>query len=227
MLNTVYKITNKVNGRFYIGSTHDLEYRLKVHFTHKRASRVESDFYRDIDVFKKGNFKVESLLETEDSVLASREESRLIRENMGDELLYNKMVGASGRRVFYESDIIFIRELYNSKKLYINEAYEMYYKNIVSHRAFKKVWHGDTFKDTHYEVYTEENKAFHFALGQSRRGEINGKAVYKEFQVLDIRQRKKRGEDKQSVYKDYEYLNARGGFDMIWINKNWKYIQAN
>lgn len=225
-INIVYKITNKINNKFYIGSTQNFDYRMKTHFSFKRESRIDNDLYVDIDRYGEDNFTVDILLETTDKVEASREESRLIRQCTGNLLIYNKMTGASGRRVFYESDVVFIRELYDSKEYHINQAHKKYYDGIVSHRAFKKVWHGETFKDIKYEVYTKENKDFHFALGQSRRGEVNGKAIYKEYQVLDVRNRQKSGEDKQSVYEDYVHLNSKSAFDMIWANRNWKYIQA-
>lgn len=224
-MNIVYKITNKINKKFYIGSTKDLDGRMNVHFG-KRRLNDESEFYEDVEKYGEHSFKIDILLKTSDMVKASREESRLIRENADNALMYNKMVGASGRRVFYESDIVFIRDLYDSKSIYVRDAYKNYYEGTVSYRAFKKAWQGETFKDIHYHVYTKENKDFHFSWGQSRPGETNGKAIFKEYQVLDIRQRQKRGEEKQSVYEDYKYLNCKHGFYEIWTGKNWRNIQA-
>ena len=92
------------------------------------------------------DFDIEIIKETDDIVEASRLESYLIRNFENKSLLYNSSLGASGKRVFKEDDIIFIRNLYQEKRLYVSDAYEKYYKDKVTFRAFKKVWHGDTFK---------------------------------------------------------------------------------
>lgn len=184
----------------------------------------DSELYADIEKYGEKSFHIEILEENEDIIYISRTESTMIRKNRDDKLMYNKMMGASGRRVFYESDIVFIRSLYEGKNMYITQAYEKYYSKKVSFRAFKKVWHGDTFKDIYYHVYTEENKKFHFSLGQSRKGEVNRSAVFSEKDVIDIRTRQKNGEDKKDVKKDYEHLGAPHGFNEIWRGKNWKHV---
>ena len=156
----LYKITCRINNRYYIGSTSHIERRLKTHILWEINKRSQhNELHEDIVHYGIENFDIEILEQSEDKIIISRLESDTIRNNAEDKLLYNKSIGASGRRVFYESDIIFIRQLYDKKELYIKDAYEQYYKDIVSYRAFKKVWHGDTFKDIYYHVYTEENKA--------------------------------------------------------------------
>lgn len=226
MTSVVYKITNTINKKYYIGSSHDFEHRIQRHFNeYSKIKEPNKELYKDIEKYGKEFFKTDILFESDDSVEIARMESKLIRESADSKLMYNTTIGASGRRVFYESDVIFIRKLYSEKKMYITEAYKKYYEGIVSFRAFKKLWHGDTFKNISYEVYTQENKEFHFAKGQSRRGEINGRSVYKEVDVREIRRRKNKGELKSVVKKDYEYLGAPHGFDYIWNGKNWKYIK--
>lgn len=226
-MNVLYKITNKINDKFYIGSTDREEKRFKDHFKFlDRTINIQhNQLHMDIKELGIDNFSYEVLHKNEDKVLISRMESKMIRENKNNELMYNKMVGASGRRVFYESDIIFIRDLYAEKKLYITEAYDMYYKDIVSFRAFKKVWHGETFKDIHYDVYTQENKNWHFAKGQSRPGEKNRSAKLTEKEVLYIRSLRDNGHDRLKLYhSQYEDKISLTGFTDIWNNKNWTYL---
>lgn len=225
-MQTVYKITNVVNKRYYIGSTSNIEDRFSVHMSEDSKDKYPSnDFYKDIHTYGRDKFRIDIIYECKDIIEASRIESELIRSNKNDELIYNKMMGASGRRVFSDKDIIFIRNIYESKTMYIQEAYDEYYDEVVSFRAFKKAWHGDTFKDISYHVYTEENKRFHFSLGQSRKGEINRSAIFTEGDVIDIRTRKSKGEDKKSVKDDYAHLNAPHGFDGIWRGDNWKHVK--
>lgn len=226
LMQSVYKITNKLNNRYYIGSSSNVEQRIKAHYKNSRYKNIQpnNELYQDIRKYGEENFIVEILFENENIVEASRYESDIIKENIKDPLIYNKSIGASGRKVLRDSDIFFIRDLYQKKELYIADAYNKYYKDIISFRAFKKAWHGDSFKNIHYDVYTIENKKFHFSKGQSRPEEKNGRAIYSKQNVIDIRTRQKNGEDKQSVYQDYKYLNSKAGFDYIWNGKNWKSI---
>lgn len=73
-----------------------------------------------------------------------------------------------------------------------------------------------------YEVYTAENKKWHFSKGQSRPGSKNGKSSLKEEDVILIRKRRDNGEDYNIVYKDYKDKIQTGGFYSIWKNKTWK-----
>ena len=209
-LQIVYKVVNRVNQRYYIGSTGDKKERFMRHktdFLHKM--QPDNELYQDMVEYGLDKFDFLVISEMDSVVESSRLESSLIRENKGDPLMYNRSFGASGRRVFENSDIIFIRNLYQEKELYIVEAYKKYYNGVVSFRAFKKVWHGETFKSIHYHVYSSENKSFHFSLGQSRRGETNRSAVYSEKDVKEIRIRQKNGEDKKLVKQSYKHLTHR------------------
>lgn len=219
----LYKITCRINNRYYIGSTSHIERRLKTHILWEINKRSQhNELHEDIVHYGIENFDIEILEQSEDKIIISRLESNTIRNNAEDKLLYNKSIGASGRRVFYESDIIFIRQLYDKKELYIKDACEQYYKDIVSYRAFKKVWHGDTFKDIYYHVYTEENKAWHFAKGQSRPHEQNGRAKVTEKDVAFIRRCKRMGIAWQQVYnKRYKNILCSVAFKDIWDYKSW------
>lgn len=173
------------------------------------------------------DFDIEIIKETDDIVEASRLESYLIRNFENKSLLYNSSLGASGKRVFKEDDIIFIRNLYQEKRLYISDAYEKYYKDKVTFRAFKKVWHGDTFKDISQHVYTDENKRWHFSKGQSRPGNTNGRAVFSEEEVIEIRKLKNSGLDFNEVKNMYNDKNQTAplAFKGIWNYTTWKHIK--
>lgn len=230
-MQVVYKITNKINNKIYIGSTCDTIDRFNTHFNKykSQAKKTNSEMYKDMieNNLTINDFSIEIVEEFEDIVDASRLESKLIRGFKNKELLYNKSLGASGRRVFDEEDIVFIRNLYQQKKLYIFEAYDKYYKDKVTFRAFKKVWYGETFKDIAYHVYTKENKAWHFSKGQSRPGESNGRSVFTESDVINIRILKRKGIPKQEVKKLYTDKNFKAptAFNAIWRYDNWKNIK--
>ena len=110
----------------------------------------------------------------------------------------------------------------------VNEKYyygSTDYEDIVSFRAFKKVWHGDTFSNIYPNVFTKENKDWHFAKGQSRPGEKNGKSKLTTKDVQEIRRRKQEGETPKLVYEDYKHKGILySGFCSVWRERTWKNI---
>lgn len=232
-IETLYKIVCNVNNKFYIGSTSDFDVRLSEHIGNCKNEKYKVHYkrcpklYDDIINLGFENFTYIKLYESEDKIEISRKESKLIRENIGNELMYNNVLGASGRRVLSDEDVCFIRDLYASKTIYIKEAYDIYYKDIITYRAFKKCWHGDTFPDIHYDVYTKENKEWHFSKGQSRPGEKNRASKYTEEEVISIRKRRDSGESKADVWKDYKGRSHRNSFYAIWYDRNWKHLLEN
>lgn len=68
MTTGVYKITNLVNGKVYIGASKDIERRWR---EHKR--RVSSPIHSDLEALGVENFKFETLLECPETMLAQWE----------------------------------------------------------------------------------------------------------------------------------------------------------
>lgn len=64
------------------------------------------------------------------------------------------------------------------------------------------------------EVYTPENKAFHLH-DTANKGSKNGRAILTEEDVRNIRLRKKHGEAKKDVYKDYCKKMTEGSFSCV------------
>jgi|SRR5699024_2896649 len=227
-IHTVYKITNKHNRKVYFGSSSNVKDRMNTHFRKVKKDK-NNKMYNDMieNNLTINDFDIDIIMETDDIIEASRFESKMIRDFEDKKLLYNTSQGASGKRVFNHEDIVFIRNLYQEKKLYVLEAYDKYYKGKVTLRAFKKVWQGETFKDISYHVYTEENKEWHYSKGQSRPGSKNGRAVFNEEEVINIRQLKNSGLSFEEVKNMYSYKNdlAPNAFKSIWNYTTWKHIK--
>lgn len=225
MKNIVYKIINKTDGKFYFGSTKNLEKRIDVHFNPLSGSeRQHNNLHKDIEKLGKENFIVEIVCETSDDIEAARIEGAMIRDNTDNVLCYNIANGSSGRRVFYDSEIIFIRKLYEMCEMIGSEVYEKYFYDKVTPRAFSKVWNGETFKDIYYHVYTEDNKSYHASKSRSLAGAKNGMAILTEEDVRNIRQKRKDGLSRIDVYEEYSNLLTRGSFECVWYYSNWKHI---
>jgi len=75
------------------------------------------------------------------------------------------------------------------------------------------------------DVYTEENRQYYLFERNSHKGATNGRALLTEDMVRDIRLRRKNGESRQDVYKDYAWTGiTEGSFRRVWLNENWKHI---
>lgn len=70
----VYLITNKINGKRYVGSSVDIAGRLSNHFNREPRLYPDKEFYIDIVNFGKENFSYEVLEECERDKLIEREQ---------------------------------------------------------------------------------------------------------------------------------------------------------
>jgi group I intron endonuclease len=71
----IYKITNLINGKIYIGKSTDIDRRWKEHIRDSKYpyKNRSSNFYRDINQLGVNNFNIEVLEECLESVLNDRE----------------------------------------------------------------------------------------------------------------------------------------------------------
>lgn len=70
----VYKITNMINGKFYIGASVDIDMRYTTHMGRDARKYKYHPFYIDIVEFGKENFKIEILEECDRNKLLVREQ---------------------------------------------------------------------------------------------------------------------------------------------------------
>lgn len=111
MKGIIYKITNKVNGKSYIGQTrYTLEFRWKQHL-HKRDNAY---FHNAIHKYGEDNFQLEILEECDIELLNSREIYYIAKYNTFKEG-YNLTIGGDGnRRLLLDDKYDEIKELYLS-----------------------------------------------------------------------------------------------------------------
>ena len=71
----IYKVTNKVNGKLYIGlTTLTIEKRLALHFAEAKANKDNRPFYNAIRKYGQDNFQIELIEEVDNELLAQREQ---------------------------------------------------------------------------------------------------------------------------------------------------------
>lgn len=236
----IYKVTNKINNKIYIGCSKNIRKRWTDHKCNSHNPNDNSyntKFYRALRKYGIENFTHEVLEECTEDVLFEKEIQYIKDFNSTDDNIgYNTSIGgdASGlnnsgenhaNHKLLEIDVIDIRTLYAKKEKSSREVYEELYSDRINWTGFRKIWNGYTWKNIMMDVYTKENKEWHKLKSNSRSGSKNGSTLLTENDVLDIRTRRNSGEDRSSIYDDYKKKISRKGFGFIWNDNTWKNIQ--
>lgn len=202
----IYKITNKINGKIYIGQSNNCERRFQEHCAPSRAenSRIPVDLA--IKKYGKENFSFEVVEQCNLELLNSREEYWIKYFNSIKDG-YNCNAGGNqasigsnnGRAKLTEEDIIVIRKAYAEHKKQ-KEVYEQF-KDKVSFSAFQTAWQGKSWSHIMSEVFTEENKNYY--IYQNSIGSKGFSSKLTDDEVIEIRHRYI-NETAEQIYQDYK-----------------------
>lgn len=189
----IYKITNSINGKVYIGlTTVTLEARWRGHIKDSRV--CDRHLYRSMRKYGLENFTIEEIDNTDDFKELGELERYYIKtfDSRNPDKGYNITGGGESNQLdgnprakLKVEDVIQIREIYSYGDLRCKECWEMF-KDRISYSAFQKIWEGITWQSIMPEVYTESNKAHHSSQ-KSNPGSLNGNAIYSDEEVLEIR----------------------------------------
>lgn len=209
----IYKITNKNNGKIYIGQSNNIERRKKEHFNNNiyNSSKIDKAIINE----GKDNFLFEVIEECLESELDSKERYWIKHYNSFIDG-YNQTRGGQGhylgRPKLETEDIKQIRIAYNNHIPW-KEVYEIY-KDRISVDGFKHIWQGNRWKYIMPEVFTKENKEYYKNLALFKKGEKNKFSYLTDEEVIQIRKRYMNETAKQ-IWEDYKDLYALGSFKQI------------
>lgn len=189
----VYKITNKINNKAYIGASNNIDRRWT---EHKRGTSKNNLLYFAFKKYGQENFNFEVLEECSLEILYQRE-IYWINHYRTFGRGYNLNAGGvgggapgevNGRSILTEEDVIFIRKAYLNNESKI-EVFKKYFLDKISFSGFCSIWQGYNWKHIMPEIYTEENKQKHIHRSLKRKvnvGENNSQSKLNEEQVLVI-----------------------------------------
>ena len=235
----IYKITNNINHKVYIGQSINIERRWACHKNRAFVPNKEYDkyLYRAFRKYGIENFSFKVLEECSKEELDEKEKQYILEyHSCVDTYGYNEtcgydspQYGVSGEQhpnhKLSAEEVYYIRECYNSH-LKKEDVYAEF-SDRISPSGFHKVWLGETWKDVHIDVYTEENQKYYLFQRNSHPGSSNGRSKLTEEMVIDIRTRKKNGEKMLDVYQEYKSTGiTEGSFKNTWHGYNWKNIQV-
>ena len=200
----IYKITNKENGKAYIGQSNNIERRFLEHCYKGEKARIPLDIA--IQKYGKDAFNFEILEECPLEKL-NQKEAYWIKYYNTVETGYNCSEGGdqqsvgknNGRSKLTEEDIVNIRKAYaNHEKQ--KEVYKKY-ENIISFNHFQNIWQGRVWSYIMPEVFTEENKKYY--IYQNSLGGNGASAQFTNEEVIALRKRYV-NESAKEIYKDYQ-----------------------
>ena len=164
----IYKYTNKLNGKIYIGLSTNIERRYQQHLYDSEHLEDKRCCGIDYAIKKYGieNFSFEIIEYCNVDELDNREKywiNYYDSYNQG----YNRTVGGNSlkgeehpRAILTEQEVWDIREQYN-QGIKRNEVFKKYLEKGITERCLLKVWNHETWIGIHDDVYTQENKELH------------------------------------------------------------------
>ena len=189
----VYKITNLINQKCYIGITNNLNKRWESH----KKCKDNKPLYLAFKKYGIINFEFSIIEENVSTVEELGEKERYYIK------LYKSHISQHGYNITWGGekcqfdgnprtkltvdDVKEIRKIYNECKIGVSDCWE-FYKDKISYSAFEKIWEGTTWKGISSEVYTEQNKLWHKKSSCLKcLGENNCNAKFTNEEILEIR----------------------------------------
>lgn len=215
----IYKITNKVNGKKYVGQSNNISRRFSEH-----CLRNEIPVDVAIQKYGKDNFSFEVLEECSIEELNSKEVYWIEKENAFTEG-YNCNIGGeqatsgegNGRSKLTIEDIIIIRKAYNEHKPQ-KEIYKIF-SDRVSFSHFQNIWQGRVWSNIMPEVFTEDNKNYY--IYENSRGSNSKTSTFLDEEVILVRTRYIK-ESAKVIYEDYKNRISFSGFQEILWGRRYK-----
>lgn len=222
----IYKITNLINQKSYIGKSKNIEERWKQHLRPSSWDREPNKLlYKAFKKYGINNFSFEIIEILENYNQSNQRQQYWINKLNTYTDGYNATLGGDGgvtvldpRKKYGKlttEEVIYLRKRYLECRYPASLIYEKEFKDKITKRGFQAIWLGETAQEIMPEVFSEENKKRQIQLSRQYEGVLRRRVSLEEKQI--IKERIKNGETVSQVWKDYQYLyKSRSGFnDMI------------
>lgn len=222
----IYKITNKINNKCYIGKSSNIEERWKYHIKNKNSLKeYNKPLYKAFRKYGVENFSFEIIEEIDNYKKLNEREKYWIEfyNCYGGNKGYNATKGGDGgitcenpRKKYGKittEEVVYLRRRFKEGKYPSSYIYQCEFKNKISKRGFQAIWLGENAKDIMPEVFTEENKQKNLQLGRLYEGLLRRRKKISLEKTLEIRERIKNGESRKSIWlSEFKDVYTEGGF---------------
>lgn len=180
----IYKITNNLNNKVYIGKSSMIENRWDYHRkNYESPADWDKTLYKAFRKYGLENFSFEIIEEMTEEYYNkfsdNREEYWIIyydsltngyNETSGGDGGYNAKALEKTRKLTID-EVKHIRQMYGECQICFDDAYQMY-QDKISRRGFQAVWLGQNYKNINPEVFSEKNKKTRATLERQRTGSL-------------------------------------------------------
>lgn len=227
----IYKITNKLNNKIYIGQSVNIKHRWQQH-------RATTELYIDKAIHKYGaeNFLWEVLEECSVDMLDERESYWIHYYNSIGELGYNLKDGSSNRgednsaAILTNDEVNFLRDLYNTHNYEsCLDIFNTYFKDsLIRYSSFRQIFSGQKWSWFRPEVFTIENNNYYkqtqkkYQRTLNQNGLNNCMAILNEQTVMLIRKYYMTLE-RAEIFKLFPQYSKRVITSVI-SGQNWKHL---
>ena len=220
----IYKITNSINKKVYIGCSKNIEHRWIAHKSESILEKYPQYNYTIHKAFRKygiDNFTFEIIEFCKEDELFEKEKFWIKKYDSFNSGYNDTEGGDSGPSMsgetnpnskLTENDIIAIRTFLLEGKM-LSEIYPLY-KDRISKRGFEHIWRGDSWPNILPEAI-EYRKSSEYQ--QKIKSYAGKKSTYNLIKVREeIIDRKEKGEKRLEVYKDFKNIYSISGFNRVW-----------
>lgn len=220
----IYKITNKINNKCYIGKSSNIEKRWKYHIENRNSLKeYDKPLYRAFRKYGIENFSFEIIEELVNYENSNEREKYWIEyyNCFGSDKGYNATKGGDGgvtcenpREKYGKlttEEVIYLRKRFEEGKYPASYIYECEFKDKISKRGFQAIWLGQNAKNIMSEVFSQENKQKQMKLNRAYEGVLRRRISLQE--IKEARERVALGETKRAIWKEkYQMIYSEGGF---------------
>lgn len=190
----IYKITNKINNKIYIGlTTESLEKRWR---THKSSvGKKNHPLYNSMKKRGVCNFCIEQIDSADNIEKLGELERFYIQKYKSNNPKYGYNITAGGEHNQLDAnpkaklsmeDVINIRKLYKESKLNCKQAYELY-KHKIKYGPFERCWEGRSWSSVMPEIYDDEEVRRKHLNMRVMPGDLNINAKYTKEEIIEMR----------------------------------------
>lgn len=230
----IYLITNKINGKKYIGQSINIKKRFAEHlrsgqpekYSHKNERDINTPIHLAMQKYGIQNFSLTILEECDKQQLDDRERYWISYYKSNEKQFgYNVLLGGQNKIALKgelhsqaklsQKEVNIIKDLLKNSDKNLNDILELF--PFISKSTLSMINQGKTWFDKK-EKYPLRK------LETSHRGSLNGKAKFSEKQVMEIRKKYSMGIPPKEIFIEYGNIASKSAISAILYGKTYKHL---